>query len=166
MTGSVPQPLLPPSLLTVEQLQQELANVRQERDQARWEAANWRKRFETEAQQRRDQSVKAEQEIAALQTQLERLQSPLDPATIHPELLQSLQTEVVAHTDIQDLRSRLLAALVDRQQLLQALTAEQKDHAKTRHSLTNALGDAIEALSRYRQQGHPQPNRQFPPRTP
>jgi hypothetical protein len=36
--------MLPPALLTVEHLQQELINVRQQRDQARWEASNWRKR--------------------------------------------------------------------------------------------------------------------------
>jgi isocitrate dehydrogenase kinase/phosphatase len=139
----------------VEQLQQELANVRQERDQARWEVAQGRKRFETEAQQRRDEAVKAQQAISALRTELESPPLPLDAAMIDPEFLQTLQAEILAQTDVEALQSQLIATQVERQQLLQALKMEQADHAQTRHSLTNALGDAIEALSRYRQQGSP-----------
>jgi hypothetical protein len=149
VTGSVTdsaQPMLPPALLTVEQLQQELINVRQQRDQARWEASNWRKRYEMEAQQRRFESEQAEQAIAALKPQLQ----PTGSDALDPAALESLRTEVAAQTDLAALQTQLLAALTEQQQLRQAFQAEQTSHAKTRHSLTDALGDAIDVYSRRR----------------
>ncbi len=157
MTGSVTadsaQPMLPPALLTVEQLQQELINVRQQREQARWEASNWRKRYEMEAQQRRTESEQAEQAIAALKSQLQP--PPPSSGRLDPAALQALKTEVAAQTDLEALQTKLLVALTEQQQLRQALQAEQASHAKTRHSLTNALGDAIDVFSRRRKH---QPN--------
>jgi F0F1-type ATP synthase membrane subunit b/b' len=138
--------LLAPALLTVEQLQQELINVRQQRDQARWEASNWRQRYEMEAQQRRSESEQAEQAIANLKTQLQ----PLATATLDPTVLASLQTQVAAETDSIALQALLLTALTEQERLRQGLQAEQASHAKTRHSLTNALGDAIDVFSRRR----------------
>jgi chromosome segregation ATPase len=148
VTDSGLQPLLSPALLTVEQLQQELINVRQQRDQARWEASNWRQRYEMEAQQRRAESAHAEQAIATLKAQLHSPATGAD--TLDPTILESLQTKVAAETDTAALQALLLAALTEQQQLRQALQAEQASHAKTRHSLTNALGDAIDVFSRRR----------------
>ena len=38
----------------------------------------------------------------------------------------------------------------ERDRLLQALKTEQENHAQTRNSLTTALGDAIDGLTRER----------------
>jgi predicted transcriptional regulator len=104
-----------------------------------------------EAQQRRFESEQAEQAIAALKTQLQ----PTCSNALDSAALQSLQAEVAAQTNLEALQTQLLAALTEQQQLRQALQAEQTSHAKTRHSLTDALGDAIDVFSRRRKR---QPN--------
>jgi len=47
-----------------------------------------------------------------------------------------------------ELKERLVAVLAERDRLAQALEAEQANHAQTRKSLTTALGDAIDMLSK------------------
>ncbi len=51
---------------------------------------------------------------------------------------------------MEDLQAKLITAIKERDRLFQALKTEQENHAQTRNSLTTALGDAIDSLTRER----------------
>lgn len=124
-------------LAEIRTLQRQLADVRQERDQAYASAANWRRLYETEARQRRT-------EAADLQTQLKALRAnspthqpivPIGQPPSHPP--SSLST---------NLQAQLEAAQQTCQDLAQKLAAEKAAHNQTRHILTTALGDTFDTL--------------------
>ena len=134
-------------LAEIKTLKQQLAEATQDREQAHASAANWRQLYETEAQQRRSEFHLAQQTIESLKQQLQQLQAR------SPELPEAALTELWAQADqlhsVPELRQKLVAALADRDRLLQGLQTEQTDHAQTRKSLTMALGDAIDLLSKH-----------------
>lgn len=107
----------------VQRLQQQMAELRQQRDQAYNSAANWQRLYDREAQQRR-------QETAALQTQLAQVSHPSPPLAA-PGTLPSPEEQIQALT-------------IQCQQLRQALETERQAHEQTRLSLTMALGEALD----------------------
>jgi len=134
-------------LAEIKALKQQLIEVQQEREQAYASAANWQRLYETEAQQRRTEAALARQTIADLKQAIQTLEAH-SFASANPETAQpSLQAEI-AQLPAAELQQRLLSALVEREQLLQALKNEQASHTQTRKSLTTALGDAIDQLAR------------------
>lgn len=147
-------------LAEIKTLQQQLAEVHQERDQAYAGAANWRKLYETEAQQRRTEVHLAQQTIDALKAEVQRLQAPLSIERQDLSDLSQLQHDVESQP-LEELRTQLIQLKVERDRLLQSLKLEQLEHEKTRKALTGALGDAVDLLARERarQQGseHPTP---------
>lgn len=117
----------------VRTLQRQLADTQKERDQAYNSAANWRRLYETEARQRREETAEFQAQLEALQQQLAA--SPAIEASdlSGVESLQGLQQ----HLD----------GLVQRcQELTERLEAEREAHAKTRQTLTAALGDTFDTL--------------------
>ncbi|MEB3251404.1 MAG: hypothetical protein VKO01_04625 [Cyanobacteriota bacterium] len=112
----------------VHRLQQQVTELRQQRDKAYNSAANWQRLYDREAQQRR-------QERAALPTQLAETSHPSPPLAA-PGTLPSPEEQIQALT-------------IQCQQLRQALEAERQAHEQTRLSLTMALA---EALDRWKQQ--------------
>ena len=147
-------------LAEIKSLQQQLAETQQELQAANNSANNWRNLYETEAQQRRTDAAFAQQTFANLQTELQSFRGglPLEVSslkTAQPEI----QQEVEQIQSIAELREKLTAALLSQQQLreelerlTQTLKQEQADHAQTRKSLTSALGDTIDLLTRERSQ--------------
>lgn len=131
-------------------LQQKLAAVTSERDQAYQGAANWRQLYETEAQQRRTEANLSRQEIDRLEAEVQQLRSL--PLTQHLTAAPNpqVQLQVESCDSLDELKQKLLAALTECAQLKQALQCEQMEHAQTRQSLTTALGDAVEQLKRER----------------
>lgn len=121
---------LPEWIAAIENLQSQLQETCQQRDQAYKSAANWQRLYEIEASQRRQAAEQLQGRIDQLQAQLEaltqasQLQTPPSP---------SLPQQVT-----------FLQARCDR--LSQELQAEQNAHAQTRQSLTAALGETLEQL--------------------
>ncbi|HEY9907657.1 MAG TPA: hypothetical protein V6D18_08605 [Thermosynechococcaceae cyanobacterium] len=149
-------------LAEIKALKQQLATASQESEQAHASAANWRQLYETEAQQRRSESRLAQQTIDQLKQQIQQFQSRFSP-TVQTGAAQADAAQADAATEelwvaefwaeveqlpLSELREKLVAALVDRDRLLQSLQSEQANHAQTRKSLTTALGDAIDLLSK------------------
>ena len=91
-----------------------------ERDLAIAEAAQWKQRYETEAQQRR----------------VERSQLSEPMPALEPEQAQAQETG--------EPNDELSALIQERDQLRLALEQEQENHRKTRASLITALGDALQ----------------------
>jgi seryl-tRNA(Sec) selenium transferase len=136
-------------LLEIKALQQKLAEVNQERDQAYASAANWRKLYETEAQQRRTEARLAQQQIEMLKDELQRLQQLPQPVA-SDGLTHSAIQEQLEQLQPTEIKETLVRALMECDRLTQSLKAEQADHAQTRRSLTTALGDTVNLLAKER----------------
>lgn len=118
----------------VRTLQRQLADTQKERDQAYNSAANWRRLYETEARQRREESAEFQAQIEALRQSLS-----VSPAA-------ALGQDLAAVDSLQGLQ-QYLEGLVQRcQELTQLLETEKQAHSQTRQTLTSALGDTFDAL--------------------
>lgn len=137
-------------LAEIKLLQQRLADAHQERDEAYAGAANWRKVYETEAQQRRTEANLARQTIDDLKAEIQRLNQISTQSTIDPPDLTAIQKDVDTLGTVDALKSRLVDALAECDRLTKALRAEQADHIKTRKELTVALGDTVDLLTKER----------------
>lgn len=152
-------------LAEIKALQQQLATTQKDRDAADTSAANWRKLYETEAQQRRTEVALTQQKLAALTAELEQFKGEAEP---EPELQApaaqgSTQTALDIRAELSglqtpaELQQKLALVLLERNQLqakvealTQALKAEQAEHAHTRKTLTTALGDTVDLLTKER----------------
>ncbi|MGJ5675687.1 MAG: hypothetical protein ACR9NN_19075 [Nostochopsis sp.] len=137
-------------LSEVQALKQQLAHLQQERDAA-WESSEkWRKLYNTEAEQRRTDAQLSKQTIASLQTQIQHLQGVEGSQLNDGAATAAIQQAVAPIKSIEELKAKLVVAIKERDRLQQALKNEQDEHAQTRKSLTTALGDAIDSLTRQR----------------
>jgi hypothetical protein len=135
-------------------LQKKLTEAAQEREEAFASAAKWRSLYETEAKQRRTEADLARQNTNALKVEIQQLQEPLMGFEDNSETFtksSTLEIQAVKSRDsVVDLKAKLMEAWVERDRLIHALKAEQKNHTQTRQALTTALGDTIEHLTQER----------------
>ncbi len=137
-------------LTEIKALRQQLAELQSDRDAAWESAASWRQLYNTEAQQRRTEAKLTQQAIAALKAEIQQLRSMPQVPVNDPDSTVAVQQEVEQLQTVAELRERLFATLTERDQLGKALKTEQANHVQTRKSLTTALGDAIDRLTRER----------------
>jgi hypothetical protein len=141
-------------LAEIKNLQQKLAETRQERDEAYAGASNWRKLYETEAQQRRTEANLAKQSIESLKAELHAIRqaSQASKGSLEgdPDSKRSEIEQQIANLDATALQQRLLEALLECERLNQLLKAEQESHTQTRKGLTTALGDTVDLLTKER----------------
>ena len=143
-------------LAEIQTLQQQLKVLGQERDQAYASAANLRRLYESESEQRRHDSERSQTRIRALANELEALrQVPVDDAVSRD--LDQVLSRVNQLDSLDELRSQLATALTQCEQLTHALKIEQAAHQETRQSLTTALGDTIDLLAKDQQSKLNQP---------
>lgn len=135
-------------LAEIRTLQRQLAELRQERDQAYASAANWRRLYESEAQQRRQEVEQSQVKLRGLVQELETFKGA--PAAETSADLAKVVEQVGAIDTIEEVRSQLIDALKLCDQLSNALKHEKASHEQTRQSLTTALGDTIDLLAKER----------------
>ncbi|MEM9162800.1 MAG: hypothetical protein AAGC54_06995 [Cyanobacteria bacterium P01_F01_bin.4] len=136
-------------LAEIRTLQRQLVDLRQDRDQAYASAANWRRLYESEAQQRRQEVEQSQLKLQGLIQELETFKgAPAADATSDGA---EVTEKVEAIASIEEARSQLLAALKLCNQLSNALRQEKASHEQTRQSLTTALGDTIDLLAKERE---------------
>lgn len=133
-------------LAEIKALQQKLAEARQERDEAYASAANWRSLFDTEAQQRRTEAKQAQQQIQALQAEMQDAKTR--PTAVGSRTV--IEQEVGQIQTVEQLQEKLADALLECGRLTQSLQEEQARHSQTRKSLTTALGDTVDMLTKER----------------
>ncbi|BAZ04753.1 hypothetical protein [Calothrix sp. NIES-3974] len=132
----------------IQTLQEQLAQVQQERDRA-WESAEkWRKLYNTECEQRRSDIQMAQQSIEKLKREVKELKGIQDGLLPDADTNLSMNTEIEKLNSIEAVKKKLLAVMKECDRLQHALKHEQESHAQTRQSLTTALGDAIDSLKR------------------
>lgn len=140
-------------LAEIKTLRQQLAEAQQDREQAYASAANWQRLYETEAQQRRADTALAKKTIEDLKQQIQQMQGSFLAGETGPDALAIIQSEVAQLKTSQELQEKLVQVLVERDRLMEALKTEQANHAQTRKGLTTALGDAIDMLSKGKEEG-------------
>ncbi len=137
-------------LTEIKALKQQVAELISERD-AGWKSAEkWQKLYSTEAEQRRTDAQISAGAIASLKAEIQKLllieEVRLDDTTAATALHQ----EISSLNSADELKAKLIAVMKERDRLLSLLKSEQDSHAQTRKSLTTALGDAIDSLTRER----------------
>jgi hypothetical protein len=133
-------------LAEIQGLKQQLTDMQNERHEA-WESAQkWRKLYNTESEQRRTDNQLAQQAIASLNGQLQKIRGIDDKTLPDADTSSAIQAEVIQLQSVEELQTKLIAATKERDRLLLALKTEQEEHAKTRSNLTTALGDAIDGM--------------------
>ncbi|MEH1842407.1 MAG: hypothetical protein V7L20_27675 [Nostoc sp.] len=140
-------------LTEIQTLKEQMTGLQGDRDTA-WESAQkWRQLYNTEAEQRRTDAQLSQQAIASLKADLHKLQG-LEMEILPAETpVTAIQQEIEQLKSVEELQAKLIAVIKERDRLLQALKTEQDNHAQTRNSLTTALGDAIDSLTRERAKG-------------
>lgn len=134
----------------IQSLRDQVAAIERDRDAA-WESAQkWRKLYNTEAEQRRTDTQLSQQAIASLKADLQKLQGLDTGALPDATAVTAIQQEIAQLESVEELKSKLLTVIQERDRLLQALKTEQDNHAQTRNNLTTALGDAIDGWTRER----------------
>ncbi|MEL6488669.1 MAG: hypothetical protein AAFQ95_01795 [Cyanobacteria bacterium J06621_3] len=134
-------------LAEIQSLQRQVKTLQQEREQAYASADNWRKLYEGEAQQRQREVTQSAQKVEELQQALAAFKSTDDGAT---KQLESEILSIQRNSSVAQLQNQLVAAKKECDRLKSLLKAEQAEHEKTRESLTAALGDAVDLLTKER----------------
>lgn len=154
-------------LSEIQSLQQQLAQVQQDREAAQSSAQHWRDLYNTEAQQRRTEARLARQNTDRLQALIDRLEREQSPQ-LEGEALSVLQREL-DRLSIDELKQRAIEIRQERDrlreqvtQLTRALEEEKANHAKTREDLTTALGDTVELLAKARGEKLPEQRKSEP----
>jgi chromosome segregation ATPase len=134
----------------IKALKQQIADLQSDRDAA-WESSEkWRQLYNTEAQQRRTEAKLSQQAIASLKAEIKQIRGMPEVPITDTLSEAGVQEEVEQLQSLEQLKEKLIAVIQERDRLLQALKTEQTNHAQTRKSLTTALGDAIDRLTRER----------------
>jgi hypothetical protein len=137
-------------LTEIQTLKQQMVEFQNARDEA-WESSEkWRKLYNTEAEQRRRDARLSELAIASLKAEILQLRGIEDGTLNDASAVTGIQEEVVNIGSVEELQAKLVTITKERDRLQQALKTEQETHAQSRKSLTTALGDAIDSLTRER----------------
>ncbi|MBF2090683.1 MAG: hypothetical protein IGR80_04975 [Synechococcales cyanobacterium K44_A2020_017] len=131
-------------------LQHQIQVANKERDQAYASAENWRKLYQAEAQQRRTDARLMQEKLDQLGMELQTLQQQIssDRSVDGGGEQPALQLDQLEALSVEQLRESLQQAIADANGLRQALQAEKMDHKNTRQSLTTALADTMDLLTR------------------
>ncbi len=135
----------------IKDLKQKLQAAQEAQEAANASTDNWRKLYETEAQQRRTEAMLTRQTIDALKTEIAQLQS-LPTSSDRLDIPPIIERSIADLTTVDQLKARLLDLWAEHDRLAQDLKAEQADHAQTRKNLTTALGDTVDLLTKVREQ--------------
>ncbi len=95
----------------------------------------------------------SQQAIASLKAEIQKRQGIDEGTLAQTTSATAIQQEIAQLGSLEELQSKLITVIIERDRLLQALKIEQDNHAQTRQSLTTALGDAIDSLTRERATG-------------
>jgi hypothetical protein len=138
-------------LAEIKALKQQLAEMQQDLNAVNESAISWQRLYNTEAQQRRTENYHAQQQIAQLKQQIQSLSGLADSENEDPIIVESRRAEVAQLQTVAELQAKLTEVMGDRDRLIAALKTEQENHIQTRKSLTTAIGDTLDILTKERQ---------------
>jgi DNA repair exonuclease SbcCD ATPase subunit len=131
----------------IKSLQQQLADLERDRNAAHDSAANWRQLYNTEAQQRREETKLSQQTIEALKAELQQIRPSVTAEPIQEPDVAAISDAVSQFTSIEALKAKLIEVTIERDCLANSLKEEKYAHGETREKLTTALGDAVDVIA-------------------
>ncbi|KAB8333185.1 hypothetical protein SD80_015105 [Scytonema tolypothrichoides VB-61278] len=139
-------------LAEIKALKQQIAELQAEQE-AGWQSGEkWRKLYNIEAEQRRTDAQMAQQTIASLKAEIQQIKGIEDARLDDPTAATVIEQQVEQLKSVEELQAKLILVTKERDRLLQALKTEQDNHTQTRKSLTTALADAIDGLTKEREE--------------
>jgi len=145
-----------PWLNEIKALQQKIVELQTELNAAQDTASKWRQLYNTEAQQRRNETQQNQEIIDNLKTKLQKLQKGFSSIkSDEDESITTIQQQIEHLQTLDEFKAKIIEVSQERdrsvekvQKLTEALQQEQSSHANTRKSLTNALADAVDLLAK------------------
>ncbi len=146
-------------LAEIKRLKQQLAEAQRDRNTAQESADSWRERYNTEAQQRRQEAQRYLEQVGQLRGELDRIKSISPPIPNELQVRVAVRQEIEQLKTLDEIKAKLIEVMLDRDrsheqihQLRQALEQEKIAHEQTRSSLTTALGDTVDLLTKAQNQ--------------
>lgn len=143
----------------IKRLKQQLAEAQRDRNTAQESADSWRERYNTEAQQRRQEAQRYLEQVGQLRGELDRLKSVSPPIANELQVRVAVRQEIEQLKTLDEIKAKLIEVMLERDrsyeqihQLRQALEQEKLAHEQTRSSLTTALGDTVDLLTKAQNQ--------------
>ncbi len=142
----------------IKRLKQQLAQTQRDLTAAIESSDQWRQRYNTEAQQRRQEAQRYLEQMGELRGELERWQR-LSPLPNELQVRVAVRQEIDQLKTLDEIKAKLIEVMLERDrgreqihQLVEALEAEKVAHLDTRNSLTTALGDTVDLLTKAQNQ--------------
>ncbi|MEM1169843.1 MAG: hypothetical protein AAGJ08_12385 [Cyanobacteria bacterium P01_H01_bin.35] len=144
-----------PWLNEIKGLQEKIVELQTELNSAQDSASQWRQLYNTEAQQRRNESQQSQETIENLKTKVHQLKSFSLVKEDRNETLTNIEQQIENLQTLAEFKAKIIETIQERdraveevQKLTKTLKQEQTNHANTRKSLTNALADAVDLLAK------------------
>ncbi|XWK90760.1 MAG: hypothetical protein U7127_12125 [Phormidium sp.] len=133
----------------IQALREQVAQAQRDRDTALETATKWSELYNTEAEQRRKEAKLSQEMIEALKAEIQQLKAGISLKTDDSLDVEAISQEVEQLQTVTQLQEKLIEVTIEREQLIKALKAEQENHINTRQSLTTALSDMVDLLTKH-----------------
>lgn len=133
----------------IQALREQLAEALRDRDTALETATKWSELYNREAEQRRTETKLSQEMIETLKTEIQQLKAGITLKTDENLDVAAISQEVEQLQTVAELQEKLIQVAIEREQLTKALKIEQENHANTRQSLTTALSDMVDLLTKH-----------------
>lgn len=133
----------------IQALREQVAQAQRDRDTALETATKWSELYNTEAEQRRKEAKLSQEMIEALKAEIQQLKAGITLKTDDSLDIAAISQEVEQLQSVTQLQEKLIEVTIEREQLIKALKAEQENHINTRQSLTTALSDMVDLLTKH-----------------
>ncbi|MGA9380217.1 MAG: hypothetical protein WBV73_15745, partial [Phormidium sp.] len=133
----------------IQALREQVAQAQRDRDTALETATKWSELYNTEAEQRRTEAKLSQEMIKTLKAEIQQLKAGITLKTDDTLDVAAISQEVEQLQTVGELQRKLIEVTINCEQLIKALKAEQENHANTRQSLTTALSDMVDLLTKH-----------------
>ncbi|MFB2936308.1 hypothetical protein ACE1B6_13735 [Aerosakkonemataceae cyanobacterium BLCC-F154] len=133
----------------IQALREQVAQAQRDRDTALETATKWSELYNTEAEQRRTEAKLSQEMIKTLKAEIQQLKTGITLETDDSLDVTAISQEVEQLQGVGELQRKLLEVAIEREKLIKALKTEQENHANTRQSLTTALSDMVDLLTKH-----------------
>lgn len=133
----------------IQALREQVAEALRDRDTALETATKWSELYNTEAEQRRKEAKLSQEMIETLKAEIQQLKAGITLKTDDTLDIAAISQDIEQLQSVEELQRKLIEVSIEREQLTKALKAEQETHANTRQSLTTALSDMVDLLTKH-----------------
>ncbi|MBE9229778.1 hypothetical protein IQ264_30710 [Phormidium sp. LEGE 05292] len=133
----------------IQAMREQVADARRDRDTALETATKWSELYNREAEQRRTEARLSQEMIESLKAEIQQLKAGITLKTDDSLDVSAISQEVEQLQTVGELQQKLIEVTIDREKLINALKTEQENHINTRQSLTTALSDMVDLLTKH-----------------